>query len=246
MMRKQLWACLFVLALVTLTACGGDGQTGEEEDELFALDVELDVPEAVEVDETVEMKALVTYGDEKVTDADEVVFEVWEEGKKDASEMIPADNHEDGTYTAETSFGHDGVFTVQVHVTAKDMHTMPKQSVTVGEGGDYDVSEDGHEHVEGFEMHFTSPDDAEAGSETALIVHIQMDEEPFEGLDVRYEIWSEEAPEKREWLDAEESAPGEYKAAHTFAKAGTYRVQIHVEDDDGLHEHEEHEVAVAE
>ena len=72
------------------------------------LEVELTVTETVEVDETVEMKALVTQGDEKIEDADEVVFEVWEEGKKSESEMIDSVNEKDGIYTAETSFDHDG------------------------------------------------------------------------------------------------------------------------------------------
>ena len=95
------------------------------------------------------MAAVVTQGDEKVEDADEVVFEVWEEGKKDDSVKIESTNEKDGLYTAETTFDHDGLFHVQVHVTARGLHTMPIKEVTVGNGGTYEeatCSEEEHEH----------------------------------------------------------------------------------------------------
>lgn len=47
--------------------------------------------------------------------------------KKEESSLIEAKNNNDGTYDAETTFEHDGVFTVQVHVTARGLHTMPKK-----------------------------------------------------------------------------------------------------------------------
>src|SRR5690606_32173856 len=130
-----------------------------QDDEVPAiLEVQLDVAEHVEVDEKTNLKAVVTQGDEEVADADEVQFEIWEEGKKEESRMIDAVNNQDGTYEAETIFDHDGNFTVQVHVTARGMHNMPKQTVTVGEGAaeeSHDHGEQEHgEHAEGFSMHF--------------------------------------------------------------------------------------------
>ena len=47
------------------------------------ISVELTVTEKVEIDGPVEMAAVVTQGDDKVEDANEVVFEVWEEGQKE-------------------------------------------------------------------------------------------------------------------------------------------------------------------
>ena len=70
-----------------------------------------------------------------------------------------------------------------------------------------------------------------------------MDNEPFENLRVRYEIWSD-LSEDHEWVNVEETKPGEYTANHIFGEAGTYHVQIHVEDKGELHEHEEHEIVV--
>ena len=129
------------------------------------LEVELTVTETAAINETVDMKAFVTQGDDKIEDASEVVFEVWEEGKKSESEMIDSLNEKGGIYTAETSFDHDGLFHVQVHVTANGMHTMPLTEVVVGDGGHYDeqAGED-HHHAEGFSMHFMTPEELTAES----------------------------------------------------------------------------------
>ena len=191
------------------------------------------------------MKAFVTQGDEEIEDADEVVFEVWEEGKKSESEMIDSVNEKSGIYTAETSFEHEGTFHVQVHVTANGLHTMPLKEVIVGNGGNYDeqAEPDHHYHTEGFSRHFLTPDEVAANSDEELVVQIQLDNEPYESLNVRYEIWSD-LSEKHDWVDAIETKAGEYVADFTFKEASTYHVQIHVEDDKDLHEHIVHEIIV--
>lgn len=120
--------------MFTLAACGDN----EAVDELAMLEVEFEIPETLDVGETLKLEAVVTYGEETVTDADEVVFEVWEKDDQDNSEMIEAENNEDGTYTAETSFDDDGIYEMYAHTTARAMHTMPKREVVVGEGGEYE------------------------------------------------------------------------------------------------------------
>ncbi|TQS71214.1 FixH family protein [Ornithinibacillus gellani] len=261
-MRKKVGILFLVLMLGALAACGAKSDnknasgSGDEE-ELKMLEVDLQVTEEVAVDERVDMKATVTFGSEEVKDADEVVFEVWEEGKKSDSEMIDATNHEDGTYTAETNFDHDGLFHIQVHVTARDMHTMPLKEVTVGDGGHYEEAEEasadaqaehgdhGDFHTEGFGMHFMDPEAVKVGEAVDLMTHIQLHEEALADLNVRYEIWDEASHEEQHaWVDAEEGKDGEYTASHTFEKAGTYKVQVHVEDDEELHEHQEFEIVV--
>lgn len=132
-MSKRIGLFAVAITIMLLSACGGN-----DADELLMLEVDFPVPEEADVGEMVELKAIVTYGDESVTDADEVVFEVWEKGKKDESEKIDAKNHEDGTYTAEYTFDHDGIFEMYAHTTARDLHTMPKKEIVIGEGGDYE------------------------------------------------------------------------------------------------------------
>lgn len=240
-----------ILLIGFLAACSGNDNSEDNtmEEELAILEVDFELPETADVGETIELKATVTYGDELVTDAEYVDFEYWEEGHEDDSVTIESTNHEDGTYTAEVAFDHDGVFMIYAHTQARTMHTMPKKSVVVGEGAS--ESEEGHdaehehENVDGFHLHFVEPEEASAEDETELMVHLQMDDEPLEQANVRFEIWTD-ASENHEWVDAEETTAGEYVAQHTFPNSDTYYIQIHVENDEGLHEHEEHEITVSE
>lgn len=249
-MKKRFKMLGMLIGLGLLAACGKEADDGSAV-EVLPLDVELTVTEQAEVGDTVKMEALVTYGDEKVSDADKVVYEVWEEGKKDDSVMIESVNEKDGTYTAETSFDHDGLFHIQVHVDAKNLHTMPVKQVTIGEGAHAETEhaegeEDGHDHghAEGFALHFVKPEHVMMGEETELMTHLQIDGEPLEKAEVRYEISSDVLGEEHLWIDAEETEKGEYIAVHPFKEAGTYTVKIHVENADGLHEHEEFTIEV--
>lgn len=243
-MKKRLNMLGMIIGLGVLAACGKEVDDGSSV-EVLPLEVELSVAERAEIGETVKMEALVTYGDEEVNDADKVVYEVWEEGKKDDSVMIESVNEKDGTYTAETSFDHDGLFHVQVHVDAKNLHTMPVKQVTVGEGAHAESAHDeeehdhGHGHSDGFALHFVKPENAMIGKETELMTHVQIDGQPLEKADVRYEVSSDVLGDQHLWINANETEKGEYVAIHSFEKAGTYIVKIHVENEDGLHEHEE-------
>ncbi|WP_252502537.1 FixH family protein [Sporosarcina sp. Marseille-Q4943] len=241
-MKKRYKLLGLLISLGILSACGKEVDDGSAV-EVLPLEVELTVPEKAEVGDTVNMEALVTYGDEKVADADKVVYEVWEDGKKDDSVVIDSVNEKDGTYTAETSFDHDGLFHIQVHVDAKNLHTMPVKQVTIGEGaqvGDAEPSEShDHGHAEGFALHFVKPENAVSGKETEMMTHLEIDGQPLEKADVRYEVSSDVLGEKHLWIDADEVKPGEYNAVHLFEEAGTYTVKIHVENGESLHEHEE-------
>lgn len=249
-MKRMYGMFLMCAVLVFIAACTPKEQTKNETDEMpLPISVDLTVTETVEVDGTVEMAAVVTQGEEKVEDANEVVYEVWEEGKKDESVMIESANQKEGLYTAETSFDHDGLFHIQVHVTARGMHTMPIKVVTVGNGGQYEEPvEEGHEHghAEGFFMHFTQPESVHQNERTDLVVHLEMDGVPLENARVRFEIWSEENADNRAWAEAEETNAGEYAASHTFADQGPFQIQIHVEDEHDLHEHETYPIEVTE
>ena len=249
-MKKKLLGISLIAGLMVLSACGKDDVNDGTDVEVLPLNVELTVTEKAEVGETVKMEALVTYGDEKVADADQVKYEIWEEGKKDESIMIESVNEKNGVYSAETTFEHDGQYTIQVHVDAKQLHSMPLKEVTIGHGsqahaehgddhGD-DNAEHEHGHTDGFVLHFMKPENAVTTEPTELVTHLQMDGQPLEHAQVRYEISSEALGDKHEWIDAEESVAGEYTAAGTFDKAGSYTVKVHVEDDHDLHEHEEY------
>ena len=175
-LKRSFAMFLMAAVLVLMAACSQKEQPKNDTDEVpLPISVDLTVTDEVDVNGTVEMAAIVMQGDEKVEDADEVVFEVWEEGKKDDSVMIESDNKKEGLYTAETSFDHDGIFHIQSHVTARAMHIMPKKEVTVGDGGHYEEHAEeghaeGHGQTEGFSMHFDQPKNVNANEVTGLNV----------------------------------------------------------------------------
>src|SRR5690625_4051514 len=186
-MRKNWLIVTLILVLSLLVACGNE----DDLDDLTTIDVDFDVPETAEVNETITLKATVTYDDEPLIDARQMDFERWERGKRDDGEWIEGENHGDGTYTIEMTFYRDGIFEMYAHTTAHSQHAMPKREIIVGEGGDYDDVDDSHEfHTEGFDMYFINPEDATVSTDTELIVQLMMHEEPFQNADVRYVIWN--------------------------------------------------------
>lgn len=228
---------MLMMSLFLLVACA--------DDELKMLDVEFEVPETAEVDETITLKATVTYGDDPVTDPYQMDFEVWERGNRDAGDWIEANNHKDGTYTTEVTFDHDGIYEMYAHTTAHDLHTMPHREIIVGEGGEYDDLEDGF-ITEGFDMKFSDPEEIKTETDTELTVHLFIHDDMLENAEVRYEIWNDDLDDYHKWVDAEEVESGQYTAIYSFPEQGTYQVQVHVEDDEDLHEHKIYEIDVNE
>lgn len=247
-MRKGILFIFMLLTAGILVACGDDQQEDNLTDsgELKELKVDFAVPETADPGDTVELKAMVTYGDDPVVDAQEVLFEVWETGHKEDGEKIEADNQEDGTYTLDYTFDDEAVYEMYAHTTANGSHVMPKKQIAVGdvEVNNEEEKEDDQFHTEGFDMEFEELEELIAAEENDLTTHIKMDEKALEKLKVRYEIWPADKEDQIEWADAEEVEAGEYTGAYTFPEPGTYEIQIHVQDDEDLHEHIIEEVDV--
>ena len=126
-MKKNI-GLLFVIVLI-LVGCSKE----ETQDQLpKMLHVELQVsPSVAEVNETVTFQAKVTYGDEVVTDADDVSFEIGRVDQEE-TEKVEVTNSEGGLYQYEQKFSEEGTYYVYAHVTAKSMHTMPKKEFMIG------------------------------------------------------------------------------------------------------------------
>ncbi|MFS0654465.1 FixH family protein [Bacillus sp. 179-C3.3 HS] len=122
-----------MIMLVLLSACGNSAASNDKGEVPELLEVKLEGPEQVKKNESVIVKAAVTYGDAPVDDADDVQFEVWEDGDKDKSKMIQPKKEKKGVYELHTTFKQDGHYIIQVHVTAKQQHNMPKTNIYVGE-----------------------------------------------------------------------------------------------------------------
>ncbi|MGD6993231.1 FixH family protein [Sutcliffiella horikoshii] len=128
-MKKLLLVVVpFLLLLVGCTSAS------EEKTSLEVVEVEIKLPENVKEEEEVVVKTLVTQGEEKVEDAKEVQIEIWnvEKGKEN-SVLLDAEHVGDGVYEVKHSFDERGVYRVQSHVTARDMHVMPTKQLVVGD-----------------------------------------------------------------------------------------------------------------
>ncbi|MFJ5772042.1 FixH family protein [Psychrobacillus sp. NPDC093180] len=128
------WIGTFTLAAMVLTGCGAEeaSHTNHEETTFQEIVVQIQTPEQLAVGEKVVLSAKVTQGEEAVDDADKVEFEVWESGLRDEGKMIEGTLTKDGVYEANHTFDHDGVYYMFAHTTARGLHTMPKQKLTVG------------------------------------------------------------------------------------------------------------------
>src|SRR5699024_6958340 len=135
-MRKSMVRILIAI-LSLLAACGpsGDAQSESSSNEpgtATPIEADLEVPEQADKGDSVTFTVTVTQDGDPISDASEVEFEIWQDGNKDASEMIAAENTGDGQYTVEKTFDTDAVYHVQSHVTARSMHTMPVKEITIG------------------------------------------------------------------------------------------------------------------
>ncbi len=239
---------------------GGCGQSDQEETQESAeeipqvIEADLQVPETLDAGEEASLAVIVKQGNEAVTDADEVTFEIWKEGKSENSEMVEAKHDSEGKYTADHTFPEEGIYYVQSHVTAKRQHTMPKASVQVGSvktedaghehGHENEGQEEGHSHSHGeaVSIELLAPDHIHAKEETNLSVILDKEGDPLAEAKVKLEISLNGATPQ--WLNLSETEPGKYSAAHEFSEAGTYSITTHVEKGNDLHEHTETELTV--
>ncbi|MBM7647595.1 maltose-binding protein MalE [Bacillus ectoiniformans] len=132
-MHKKFLMILFAAGLaILMSGCTDKKEESKNQGPPQPIEANLTVPETAAINEKVTFKTAVSQGEEAVEDADEVMYEVWEEGAKETSEMLEAKMEKGGIYTAEKTFEKDAVYHVQVHVTARGLHTMPKKQIVAG------------------------------------------------------------------------------------------------------------------
>ncbi|MCT1902341.1 FixH family protein [Oceanobacillus sojae] len=147
-MKKKIFFILIALITVLAACSNSEADTKEEEDlpELSVLEVDFDVPEHVEVGETIDLTAHVSFEGEPVEDAHEVLFEVWTQGNSDDSVELEGVHQENGTYTASFTFEEEAVYEMYAHTTAKEQHVMPLETVIAGDAEPSE--EDAHDEMD--------------------------------------------------------------------------------------------------
>ncbi|RDU38871.1 hypothetical protein DRW41_04755 [Neobacillus piezotolerans] len=253
-MKKLLFLLIGLFALA-LAGCSGEKDNSESsgDDLPKMVEVSIVVPEKIDPNVETEIKAHVTQDGKNVEDANEVKFEIFKNGDKE-HEMIEAKHASDGIYSIKKTFAEEGNYVVISHVTARDMHNMPKKEFVVGtpvednddaghESGDDHGSAEGHEHGHSSVAIDFPATSATAGQETLLTAAVKHDDKPLTGAQVRFEVWKDGA-EKHEFLPAKETVGGTYELKHAFPTAGAWTVNVHVEKGNDLHEHQEKTVTV--
>jgi hypothetical protein len=129
-MKKLVIVFISVLVLSLMASCSNQHENHSEQPKM--LDVDLTVnPEKGEINEPITFSAKVTQGKEKVNDADEVLFEIWR-SKDEKHEKVEIKNPKNGIYSLKKAFQQEGTYYIISHVTARDMHNMPKKEFIVG------------------------------------------------------------------------------------------------------------------
>ncbi|WP_148277779.1 FixH family protein [Paenibacillus popilliae] len=149
MMKKVMLALSLCMMLIFAAGCGNGNRNGGErashngsgdhsgheahgQDEAVPdlIKVDLQVPTEVKVNELATITARVTQNDQAVDDADKVEFEYWLKGEEQ-HQQAEGSFTQDGTYQIERTFDKAGTYNVISHVTARDMHSMPKKQFEV-------------------------------------------------------------------------------------------------------------------
>lgn len=127
---------LMLIALFIIAGCSNKQEirNNEESPELIEVSVEINSP-TIKIHEAVVIKAKVTQGKDVVKDATEVKFEIWRDGdSEDDHEKLEGEiNQTEGVYYINKTFHQPGLYYVITHVTARNMHSMPKLELEVTE-----------------------------------------------------------------------------------------------------------------
>jgi hypothetical protein len=148
-MKKNLIWTLAIFTLFVLTACNKN-QPSNEVPEM--LEVKLSVnPEKGEINQPIIFEAKVTQGNENVEDAKSVKFEIWR-AHAEEHEKVDVKHAEDGIYRLEKTFLEEGTYYIISHVTARDMHNMPKEEFVVGTPSEPEDPNDAKDSMDDMDM----------------------------------------------------------------------------------------------
>lgn len=251
---KRTMILLLSMLMLLLAACGKETeqpafQPGAPVKAAFTLE-----PKELVAGDTVTFSVKVTQDGQPVDDAKEVKFEWWKDGQE-KHETIPASLQGDGVYTAQQTISEPGSYFVYYHVTARDFHNMQKTPFTVNSktgatpsapqadaGQSHDQGAAGHTNGETVDYHFSPADNIQVATPAALTVHLMKDNKALDKATVKFEFWRGN-DEKHSFVDATETAAGQYEGNAQFPTAGDYTVKIHVEKGD-IHDHKDFSLSI--
>jgi hypothetical protein len=128
-MKKLFIFLMAVLCLGMVVSCSDKKEGADQLPQMVEVALSIK-PDPGEINQPIIFEAKVTQGNDQVNDA-EVIFEFWR-AKDDKHEKIGIVHSEKGIYRLEKSFPQEGTYYMISHVTARDMHNMPKKEFTIG------------------------------------------------------------------------------------------------------------------
>ncbi|MDP4169835.1 MAG: FixH family protein [Bacillota bacterium] len=157
-MKKAVWFLLFSALMVLSAGCTSNGGMNEKEPKMLNVDLSV-TPEKGKINTPITFKAKVTYGEEKVKDANEVSFEIWR-SKDKQHEKIKIHHEKDGIYRLDKSFSKEGTYYIVSHVTARGMHNMPKKEFVIGTPSDRENSSNSMSGMDNMKMDMGGKDNS--------------------------------------------------------------------------------------
>ncbi|MEH7480436.1 FixH family protein [Neobacillus drentensis] len=128
-MKKLFVFFVTVLCLSIVISCSNKKEQADNLPQMVEVELSIN-PDPGKMNQPISFEAKVTQGNDQVKDA-EVIFEIWR-AKDDKHEKVEIKHAEKGIYRLERSFSQEGTYYIISHVTARDMHNMPKKEFTIG------------------------------------------------------------------------------------------------------------------
>ena len=127
-MKKSSLLVTFVVLLFTAACSPAASETAGQS---AALQIEIKpVQETLHAGKAILIDAHVTQGGTKVTDAEQVKFEIWKKGEEKRRTVTVIPSHE-GDYRIQTMFPDAGIYLVTAEVSGKDAYVTPEKELVV-------------------------------------------------------------------------------------------------------------------
>jgi hypothetical protein len=128
-MKKLFVFLMAVLCFGMVVSCSDKKEDADQLPQMLEVDLSIK-QDPGKINQPITFEAKVTQGNDKVNDA-EVIFEIWR-AKDDKHEKVEIKHTEKGIYRLDKTFTREGTYYIISHVTARDMHNMPKKEFTIG------------------------------------------------------------------------------------------------------------------
>ncbi len=132
---------MIAAVLILLSGCSYFDMKSAHGDVPDIIDVNIETsPDQLLPNQPVTISAIISQGGDAVNDANKVEFEVWKRGEKN-HEKRKGKHQGEGKYSIERTFPSDGIYYVIAHVSARDMHNMPRRQLIVGTVSDDEIAQ---------------------------------------------------------------------------------------------------------